>query len=591
MIHFLFLVPFLLLLQLKLSTSIKWEQCVTISTDHSEALQAWLIAAKLQGNTGAKLGFRGRSASKSLSKSYDLSKVSVIHIDHHSDINVPEKYIPHGSNWIQNHTILNQFASTADLASFQLSAVWGGLVDRIVWIKPNFRQKYIENRFIDETHLLYYNTSLNQFHLERYNNKNVDNNSNTLSRNRRRDELLIKKRRSSSMMQNATYQFNEIRIDHLLSALIKNISLSNRTEKKEVLNDADETIKYSYVKSSDYLNRLIKLMGLNNQKIGVEQHFILDIDLDYFIPEERYAGSPPWAYSKNRYAVNDRDKITNLFGKLTIEHCRDTILIECPNGKWADHSTCPVWLVLQEIQHYEWYGININNETRKLVSLECIQELTIIVKKVGNGPASEQMKCLANTVTMAEWMLFAKLLHDQPSTFFELLKEKEKDNNDGNMKKDDNINDYLRIAARGTKTLQPMVDELGQVLKFLLPAVPVVISIARSTDYWTPVSEYAAIEVAVLKMLQSVYGKDQLLKSEDDLNIRTCDSVEAFYGNNQSMKKMIYTFSVKELRHIVPNNATNASPMICTKNTKGATPNVDLINGMLRCSTKLVDQR
>ena len=107
MIHFLFLVPFLLLLQLKLSTSIKWEQCVTISTDHSEALQAWLIAAKLQGNNGAKLSFRGRSASKSLSKSYDLSKVSVIHIDHHSDINVPEKYIPQGSSWIQNHTILN----------------------------------------------------------------------------------------------------------------------------------------------------------------------------------------------------------------------------------------------------------------------------------------------------------------------------------------------------------------------------------------------------------------------------------------------------------------------------------------------------
>ena len=70
MIHFLFLVPFLLLLlQLKLSTSIKWEQCVTISTDHSEALEAWLIAAKLQGNNGAKLSFRGRSASKSLSKS------------------------------------------------------------------------------------------------------------------------------------------------------------------------------------------------------------------------------------------------------------------------------------------------------------------------------------------------------------------------------------------------------------------------------------------------------------------------------------------------------------------------------------------
>ena len=109
--------------------------------------------------------------------------------------------------------------------------------------------------------------------------------------------------------------------------------------------------------------------------------------------------------------------------------------------------------------------------------------------------------------------------------------------------------------------------------------------------FYQKISLLAAIEVAVLKMLQSVYGKDQLLKSEDDLNIRTCDSVEAFYGNNQSMKKMIYTFSVKELRHIVPNNATNASPMICTKNTKGATPNVDLINGMLRCSTKLVDQR
>ena len=167
------------------------------------------------------------------------------------------------------------------------------------------------------------------------------------------------------MMQNATYQFNEIRIDHLLSTLIKNISLSNKTKKKEVLNDADEIIKYSYVKSSDYLNRLIKLMGLNNQKIGVEQHFILDIDLDYFIPEERYAGSPPWAYIKNRYAVNNRDKITNLFGKLSMEHCRDTILDECPNGKWADPSTCPVWLVLQEIQHYDWYGININKETRK----------------------------------------------------------------------------------------------------------------------------------------------------------------------------------------------------------------------------------
>ena len=89
----------------------------------------------------------------------------------------------------------------------------------------------------------------------------------------------------------------------------------------------------------------------------------------------------------------------------------------------------------------------------------------------------------------------------------------------------------------------------------------------------------------------AIKGEIVSVKQRSKMVVRSASSYRCSPGNNQSMKKMIYTFSVKELRHIVPNNATNASPMICTKNTKGATPNVDLINGMLRCSTKLVDQR
>ena len=632
---------------LPLSTSITWQKCASVSTDHGDALHAWLNAANQATNQAthqatnqaenradnsvsscnrdSKLsGLRGCTPDKSVNFSEGTADrlLSVLHIDHHSDINVPQRYIPKGTTWQQNRTTLDVLAATADLASFQLSAVWGGLVDRIIWVRPKFIEKKEEVILIDETHVLYYNTTTNRFNSELFSNAAESDGH----------ALLLKKMASlqNTATQSSTYQFNEIRIDQLLLPLEekekekeKETTTTNCTATTATTATTAEQEKESTL-HTDTLNKntippnvkeLVNLMELKQTK-----QFILDIDLDYFVPVERYVGSPPWS----QIISTNIDTEINPFGQLAIGSCRQELVKDCPNGRWAD-PTCVVWKVLRSIQKHNWFDISISEESKKLISTPCFQELQMFVKKITTSTAFQQLKCLWNVVSTVEWVLWAKILHDQPSTFAHLLNAKIRTNTKDKNSVIDNeldaldevdklkkqkknsfanfnfnthtnaqdINEYMMAAAAGTIQMQTMVDELGELLRLLLPAVPVVISIARSTDYWTPVSEYAAIEIAVLRMLHSVYG-NHLPPSVNMINTTidrsdhqhnhqqnhvstSADSVESFYGSDRF--KTVHTFSIEELK-----NMKSEESMMCSTNSRGATPNVDMINGIFQCA-------
>ena len=616
--------------------SVLWQPCASISTDHADALEAWLAAAAstlptTTKNSDNSTGLRGFTSTPTSPNQHHNrgQRLSVLHVDHHSDINPPEHYIPKGIQWYTNQTTRNHLTATADLASFQLSAVWGGLIDRIIWIKPNFNQhkhhqhhhhqhQHHQQDISNETHLLYYNSTCKQFNADTFVNAMAS-----------EQKLLSAKKMQleTEFMQSETYQFNEVRIDQLLvetPGQQGTKSFQNQKQPKELPRN---------------IKTLVDLMGLhfrtNEQpnapsrptKDDTSKPFILDIDLDYFVPEERYAGTPPWANVINLVTRQSGAGMgagePNPFGKLAIASCRPEIMQRCPNGQWADPA-CPVWQALLDIQRQEWYSSTSNTYDKdgqhsenknESVSPPCFHELRMMVQKITRGKALKQLQCLRHIVSPAEWVLWAKLLHDQPSTVHRLLATKKQERTTfsegdevGEQEKKheetssfrsvrrDRIKDYMQSAAQGTIQLQTMVDELGALL-LLLPTVPVVISIARSTDYWTPVSEYAAIEVAVLRMLRSVYGSvegandmEYYLHGEQISNHEAhppTTTTAPLTGTNRvetfgtGLLKMFHTFSQEELEHV---NMNRNDSMMCSKNSKGATPNVDMINGIMQCS-------
>ena len=77
--------------------------CVSVSTDHGDALQPWLALP-------------------------DHTPLTVLHIDAHADLNPPAASSP------EREAVL----SAVHLASYQLSAVWFGLVEAVIWLRPSF---------------------------------------------------------------------------------------------------------------------------------------------------------------------------------------------------------------------------------------------------------------------------------------------------------------------------------------------------------------------------------------------------------------------------------------------------------------------
>lgn len=91
-----------------------WQPCVFVSNDHGEALAEWLAVAAEQRFSG---------------------KLSVLHIDKHNDLNVPEHPEVFQGHWLEDGVERDEIARSVDLVNFQLAAVWVGLVNRIIWVK------------------------------------------------------------------------------------------------------------------------------------------------------------------------------------------------------------------------------------------------------------------------------------------------------------------------------------------------------------------------------------------------------------------------------------------------------------------------
>ena len=89
-------------LTLILAATPSMSRCVYISDDHGGALREWRAAAEGAGT----------------------SQLAVFHVDAHNDLNVPARHFAQGHDGV-------------DLANFQLSAVWLGLVSRIVWLRQS----------------------------------------------------------------------------------------------------------------------------------------------------------------------------------------------------------------------------------------------------------------------------------------------------------------------------------------------------------------------------------------------------------------------------------------------------------------------
>jgi len=96
-----------------------WGRCVFVANDHGQVLQEWLAGAAERNFTGP---------------------LTVLHIDAHGDLNVPEAIGPEAlaAPWHRDPTHRHAVADAADLANFQQIAAWAGLVDRVVWIRQGW---------------------------------------------------------------------------------------------------------------------------------------------------------------------------------------------------------------------------------------------------------------------------------------------------------------------------------------------------------------------------------------------------------------------------------------------------------------------
>merc|ERR1719215_665202 len=92
-----------------------WSSCVFICNDHGQALGHWLDTAAMQQHKGS---------------------VAVLHVDAHNDLDVPKDPSAFSDAWLHNRSARQAISAAADLADYQLHAVWAGLVDRIAWLRP-----------------------------------------------------------------------------------------------------------------------------------------------------------------------------------------------------------------------------------------------------------------------------------------------------------------------------------------------------------------------------------------------------------------------------------------------------------------------
>lgn len=111
--------PCLLTATAAVASEAAWRPCVHVCNDHGQALTEWLDAAT--------------------EKWHEVKKLAVLHVDAHNDLNVPDDsavFDPvHETAWMRDAAQRRKISSSADLANFQLIAVWAGLIDRVIWIK------------------------------------------------------------------------------------------------------------------------------------------------------------------------------------------------------------------------------------------------------------------------------------------------------------------------------------------------------------------------------------------------------------------------------------------------------------------------
>ena len=110
-----------------------------------------------------------------------------------------------------------------------------------------------------------------------------------------------------------------------------------------------------------------------------------------------------------------------------------------------------------------------------------------------------------------------------------------------------------------------MVDQLRRLLTSLLPRQPVMITVARSTDYWTPVAEVARVELSVLQMLQDVYGQ------------KTVDETVVFRRGGLRQEPTESTETMPK----------TAAKRMCAQHWRGATPAEDILDAVQLCSRQL----
>ncbi len=509
-------------------------------------------AARTPG--GAAVMMRGSAAAAAAAAAANgTAALSVLHVDFHADINVPGAFLPPPHElrprWRGDTALRARLAEAADLASFQLSAVWAGLVDQILWVRPvhlpvdaRERDDALHHRSsadaaVHETHLLFYNrTSFETLTFAQ------GNPAHALERARALADL------DAQGLHHAEYAFEALHID----------LLAPPSRRRGAADAASSPPRHQL-------------------PLRPDAAFILDIDLDFFIPFRRHAGSPPWAA-----AFGSADPTLG-FGELSMPSCGETLARRCPRAQWADPA-CPVWRALLAVQD-KVFGADDDRALddadsagaaaliataaggEGVVPWQCLQELHTLVLQVKYGPGARELQCLQHHLTPAEWMLWAKLLQDQPRAFHNLLRESAcvvtpQSTHSGSRSTTTAVARYVQAAACGTKDLRPMVDQLGRLLKSLLPKRPVMITVARSTDYWTPVSEVARVELSVLQMLQEVYGQTAV------------DETVMFRGGGARQEPARSNETVY---------GAGAEAM-CARHRRGATPAEDMLAAAQRCS-------
>ena len=497
-----------------LKTCLAWRPCAAVSTDHGDALAAWMDGATAMTTAGGRGMMRGSAAAASAAAAAaaaanGTAPLSVLHVDFHADISVPGAPLPPPHElrhrWRGDDALRLRLAEAADLASFQLSAVWAGLVDQIIWVRPVHRPVDAHERADAQHHRSAADAAVRETHLLFYNRSRGSGTFETLTFEQgnpahARERAFALANFDAQGIHHAEYAFEAMHID-LLAPPPRSADAASSAQRLPLRHDAQ---------------------------------FILDIDLDFFIPFRRHAGSPPWAV-----AFSSADPAMG-FGELSMPSCGENIARRCPRAQWAD-TACPVWQALLAVQD-KVFGADDDRALddadsgaaaaqisaaaggEGVVAWQCLQELHTLVVQVKYGPGARELQCLQHHLNPAEWVLWAKLVQDQPRAFHNLLRESTcvtlpKSNRSSSSSSSSasttkenttalsSVARYLQAGVCGTEELQLMVDQLGRLLTSLLPKRPVMITVARSTDYWTPVSEVARVELSVLQMLQEVYGQ------------------------------------------------------------------------------------